>query len=110
MSAPFHNALPAVGAVIVARMDISVVLPAPFGPSRPSTPGASESEKSRSAQTLPPYCLLTPWISSFRLVALMGMTVPSVAAVAMQGERGIQGQSSIKDGSRGGRRGAVQGW
>ena len=41
------------GRVIVARMFISVDLPAPFGPSRPSTPGPRSSVQSFSAQVSP---------------------------------------------------------
>src|SRR5208282_3085931 len=66
MSAPFHSTVPSVGFEMVARILISVDFPAPFGPSSPSTPGSSCSVKSRSAQTFPSYCLLTPWIPSFK--------------------------------------------
>src|SRR5271168_4179965 len=66
MSVPFHNTAPEVGFAMVARIRISVDFPAPFGPSKPSTPGASSSVKSRSAHTFPSYCLLTPWISNFK--------------------------------------------
>src|SRR5215472_4514785 len=58
-SVPFHNTRPSVALVIVARILMSVVLPAPFGPSRPSTPGPSCSEKPRRAQFPPPYRVLT---------------------------------------------------
>ena len=49
MSVPFQSTRPALGLVIVARMRISVDLPAPFGPSSPSTPGLSSSRKVRKA-------------------------------------------------------------
>jgi hypothetical protein len=43
MSSPFHAIRPAVGAVIPAIIRRRVNLPAPFGPSKPSTsPSASQ--------------------------------------------------------------------
>src|SRR5262249_9296217 len=68
ISVSFHLTLPSVARVIVARMLINVVLPAPFGPNKPSTPGCKSSVKSRSAWTPPRYCLLTPWIVSLKSI------------------------------------------
>jgi hypothetical protein len=65
MSMPSHVILPSLARVMVARMLIRVVLPAPFGPSSPSTPGCSSRLKPRSAQVLPPYTLLTASMESF---------------------------------------------
>src|SRR5689334_20165320 len=48
MSVSLKKICPAVGRVIVASICMSVVLPAPFGPSRPRTPPFSESESSRT--------------------------------------------------------------
>ena len=62
MSWPFQVTEPFVGLVMVARMRIRVDLPAPLGPSRPSTPGAISSVKSRKPQFFLLYCLLTFWM------------------------------------------------
>src|SRR5687767_7197174 len=65
MSAPFQVTCPSVGRVMVARMRMSVDLPAPFGPSRPSTPGPSSSEKSSRPRTPPLYVFPTCSMDSF---------------------------------------------
>ena len=59
MSTPFQSTRPSVALVIVARMRISVVLPAPLGPSRPSTPGFNSRLKLRRATTPLRYRLVT---------------------------------------------------
>ena len=53
MSTSFHVARPSVGRVIVASIRIKVDLPAPLGPSKPSTPGDNSSEKSSKPRTPP---------------------------------------------------------
>src|SRR4051812_47350842 len=62
---PFKNARPSVGLVFVARMRMSFDFPAPLGPKRPSTPGPSSRENSRSPQKFPLYRFPTPSIVSF---------------------------------------------
>ena len=53
-SAPAMRARPASGVISVARIDTAVVLPAPFGPSRPRTvPAATVRSRPSSAVTLP---------------------------------------------------------
>ena len=47
-STPSKWIVPAVGRVIVAIICMSVVLPAPFGPSSPITPLPIERERSRT--------------------------------------------------------------
>ncbi len=64
MSVPFHRTVPAVGLVIVASTRISVDLPAPFGPSSPSTPGPRSSPTPSSAVTPSRYRFANPEISS----------------------------------------------
>src|SRR5262245_7604686 len=73
MSDPFHLTCPCVGWEMVARMRIRVDLPAPLGPSSPTTPGSSSSEKSRSPQTPPGYCLPTRSIESFMMARAPGV-------------------------------------
>jgi len=70
MSVPFQSTRPALGWVMVAKMRISVDFPAPFGPSRPSTPGRSSKRKLRKASVFPRYVLLTFSISSFMSVSV----------------------------------------
>jgi hypothetical protein len=48
---PFSSALPASASCSVARVRISVDLPAPFGPSRPNMPVGIVSETRSSART-----------------------------------------------------------
>jgi hypothetical protein len=55
MSVPFQMTEPLVGWLIVARMRMSVDLPAPLGPSRPTTPGRSSRLKSRKPQKVRVY-------------------------------------------------------
>ena len=53
-SCPSMSALPRSGTISVVRMRNVVVLPAPFGPSRPvTTPSAAEKETSSTATTGP---------------------------------------------------------
>src|SRR5262249_18161001 len=57
---PRTSARPASGASSVARMRTSVVLPAPFGPSRPNTIPAGTSSPASSSATVAPKRLTTP--------------------------------------------------
>src|SRR5215217_1811680 len=65
MSRPFHSARPSVGRVIVARIRMRVDFPAPFGPSRPSTPASSSRVKFLSPQKSSLYRFPTPSMVSF---------------------------------------------
>src|SRR5262245_60838437 len=53
MSVPWKDISPDVGLVMVAISCMSVVLPAPLGPSRPTTPAPTSSDTSATA-VMPP--------------------------------------------------------
>src|SRR5215203_7427748 len=71
MSVPFHSARPSVVRVFLARIRMRVDFPAPFGPSRPSTPAPSSSVKSLSPQKFPLYRFPTPSMVSFMACLLV---------------------------------------
>ena len=61
MSCPAISTVPCEGAMMPDRHRRVVVLPAPFGPTRPSTsPGAMVKEM-RSTAVKAPYCLVRFW-------------------------------------------------
>jgi hypothetical protein len=63
-STPSQTTVPALGRATVARIRISDDFPAPFGPTRPTTPFFMLNEMSWSAVAPPRYVLLTERTSS----------------------------------------------
>src|SRR6187551_3242313 len=56
-------AVPAVAGERPSRILISVDLPAPFAPTRPTTPGGTSTVSCARAVIRPPYCLVSPFVT-----------------------------------------------
>src|SRR5215212_959384 len=67
-SNPKTVAEPLVGAISPSRILISVLLPAPFDPTRPTTPGSISRVSPSSAVTPPPYRFVSEFVA-MRLTA-----------------------------------------
>src|SRR5207302_966461 len=100
---PRIDASPAVGWTRPSRMRRVVVLPAPFGPSRPHTwPCSTEKLRSSTARTSAEKRLVTPETVTAAVTRSAGAQVPHglgiVAAVGLEGDKGAGGDDSVEAG------------
>src|SRR5262245_10874777 len=77
MSSPSNSTRPALGEIIPTAIRKLVVLPAPFGPSKPTISPVSTSNDTRSTTRRRPYVFTSSWASS-RLMAGGWISIRSV--------------------------------
>src|SRR6201995_345946 len=95
-------ARPLVGGTRPSRILIRVDLPAPLAPTRPVTPGATETSRPSSAVTSPGYTLVSAVVSMTGPASIGGPSVAGMCVtVPARGRPVIGHQGEVTDGRAG---------